>query len=122
MDAFVVAGIGHGDAHQVIGVARHQVALQDVRAIPHRLFEGLESFLALALQRDFGEDAGRPADRGLVDDGDVATDDAARLQLPHPAVTGRGREIDVRRQIGVRHAAAGLQQGEDLTIDYIKGH
>jgi hypothetical protein len=56
-------------------------------------------------------------DRGRIDDGLIAADDAASLELLHPLVDRRPADPDLRPDVGIGPAPIRLQQVEDPGVD-----
>ena len=87
----VVIEVGRDDAEQVVGVAEEPFGVPDLRYRGERGFEGGDGSGVPAIQRDADDGFEAEADRGRVQDGAVAGDDAGALQLAQPPVTRRRR-------------------------------
>ena len=91
----IVVQVGRDDAQQVVGVAEQPLRVPDLRYRGERGFESGDGAGVAAVQRDADDGFEAETDRGGVQDGAVAGDDAGALQLAQPPVTrpacpGRG--------------------------------
>ena len=81
--------------------------------------EGAESAVEavlMAVEADLDKGLDAKAQHLAVQQGDVAADDAAGLELFGAAQTGRGREADLLGQIDIGDAALGLEDSQDSQI------
>jgi hypothetical protein len=85
--------VGRDDAQQVVRVAEQPLRVPDLRDGGDRGFEGGHGGGVAALQRDADDGLESEADRGRVEDGAVADDDAGPLELSQPPVARRRGEL-----------------------------
>jgi adenylosuccinate synthase len=74
----------------------------------------------VGLEPDGNHRLDRPAERGHVDVGMVATDDAALAQRPHPAEAGGRGDADMLGERVVRHPGIAGEQADDAPIDIVQ--
>jgi hypothetical protein len=84
-EALIGGEVADDDAQQSSRAARSSGSSRRPRASATTAGEAVELLLALALELDRGEDRDRQAELVLVDDRDIALDDAGLLQQPDPA-------------------------------------
>ena len=117
-EAAEVAGRGAADLQQVAVFARDVVHLLHLR---QRGASWAPVVLlgqpVVDLDGDEGEQT--PAQRLRVEPGVIAAHDAALFELADPLVHRGGGEADPARDLGVADAGIGLQQRQDLEIDFV---
>ena len=122
MQALEVGHVRYDDAQQVVEFARHQVALHDLGDAADRLFERSEFAVLLAVQANADKDvAGQPGFR-LVEQRDIAVDDAAVFERAHPAQAGRLGEVDQACELHVADAPVVLQHLENGLVVAVDVH
>jgi len=89
------------DAQQIFHIACNIVALPDFRRGKHGAFKGLGIFLKMRREADHNENCHASAELLSVNYGTVAFDDAAALQILHPAQAGGRGQTDSRGEIGI---------------------
>src|SRR5205085_220798 len=109
-DALEILQVRHYDPQQIIVFPGHEIALHDLGHLAHRALEGLESRLALAIERNAHEHVRRKPRLVLVDERGVALDEPGLLERPHPAQAGRLRQAHLVRQACVGDPGILLQQ------------
>lgn len=119
VDSCKILGVFGHDFQDVIGGACHQVTLQHIRYPAHRFFKGVQHLVRLPLKRDFDENRCRHAHLACIQQGNVISDVSLGLQPLHPPVTGRGAEVDLFRQVRIRHPALALKRFENTPIGRI---
>ena len=90
VQAFEIGWVAAGHAQQVVGLARHEVTLHDLRNPPGGFLEQLQVALFLTLQGDTDEHVGGKAGFGRVEQRHIAADQSAVLQRAH---TPQGRRL-----------------------------
>ncbi|KPJ82249.1 MAG: hypothetical protein AMJ58_01745 [Gammaproteobacteria bacterium SG8_30] len=105
-----------GDAHEIVRLAGHEVALHDLGDALDRFLESLEVLLVLAMQCDVDEDIGREADLLGVQEGHVAMDQPCFLQCTDAAQRGRLRQVDALRKLDVRQPSVALEFTQDEAV------
>ena len=113
--------VGDGDAQQVVRVAGHQVAFEDLRPFPDGALEDVEPVLYLQIEADLDEHGHGAVDGARVHERDVVADDAGFLQRPDAPQARRGREADPPGEPCVRHARVALEVGQDLPVYGVEG-
>src|SRR6266571_5117573 len=96
--------------------------MPDLRYRGERGFEGGDGAGVPAVQRDADDGLEAEADRGRVEDGAVARDDAGALQLAQPPVTGRRSEPDPVGQLRHRQAAVLLKLSKNPAVNLVHTH
>ena len=84
--------------------------------------EGLQSLLALPVERDVHEHIHREAGLVLVDEGGVAVDEAGFLQRPHASQAGGLGQAHLAGEQRVGDAGVLLQEPQDGAIVAIELH
>jgi len=118
----IVIQVGRDDAEQVVGVAEQPLGVADLRYRDERGFESFNGAGVLAVHRDADEGLETEADRGRVQDGAVAGDDAVALELAQPPVTGRRSEPHPVGQLCHRQAAVLLEFSKNHAINLVHTH
>ena len=120
-EVVVLGHVADADHHEIVGIPGDEVALHHLRTTHHLALEILQQVLALALQRDRGEDDQGAPDLDRIHQRHVAGDDALLAQAPDPPVAGGRRDADPLRQRLVGDLVVLLQQGQDLAVDGVEG-
>ena len=83
VQSFEVGGVGDDDAHDVVVIARHQVALHHFRDLANRFFEAAQIGLVLPVECDVDEHVHRAAGLLLIDQRGVTLDQTRLLERAH---------------------------------------
>ena len=115
---FEIAG---EDVEQVIHLAGHNIAADNLGMAQHRLAESLVVAVLMPLQADLDEGLDAEAEALAVEPGDIAADGAAGLELLGAAQARGGGEADPRGEIDIGDPAVALEYAEDPEIGRIEG-
>ena len=96
---------------QIIHLAGHHIAADDLGMAEDRLAEGLVEAVLVALQADLHEGLDAEAELLAVEPGDIAADGAAGLELLGAAQARRGREADPLGKIDIGDPTLLLEYG-----------
>ena len=121
VDAVVLVQIARRDAQQVVGVAAHQVAIENVAHLHRRRLEPVHRLAALAGQRDLDKGLQLEPQLVRIDLRGIAGDRARRLQRLDPAVTSRGRYPGELGQLGDRARRVLLKRFEQQDVVAVHG-
>ncbi len=106
--------VRHSHPEQVVRVAEHAAAFDDLVELGHPGLESLHRGRAiLDLHRHVDEHLEAAINRGRIDDGAVADDHPRFFEIAHAAQAGRRAETDPLRQLVVRQPAFKLQLGQN---------
>ncbi|MGC4085343.1 MAG: hypothetical protein QM736_25280 [Vicinamibacterales bacterium] len=119
-ETFVGGDVGDDDAEQVVGVARHQIALEHFRPLHDRLLERIEPSTHLQIERDLDEHGDVATHRVRIQQGDVSLDDASPLERLHAPEAGRRREPDAVREIHVGDPRVLLDVAKQRVVDFVE--
>ena len=119
LDVPVTVEVGNHDAQQEVLLAGHQIGFHHLRPFRHRVAEGVEFLLALALQLDRNEDAHRQSDLLLVDQRHIAAQHTGLFHQLDTPQARRGAEAHRLADGLRRHVRVALQQPEDLYVDLV---
>jgi hypothetical protein len=110
LEAAVSFEVGSDDPEEEVAVSRHQVALDDLRQLSDRLYEGIDRLLVLTREPDAHEERQPHSYLRRIEQRRVAFDDADLLEQPDAPQAGLRREADALRELDVLHAPAPLER------------
>ncbi len=109
------------DMQEIIHLAGHDIAADDLGMAQHRLAERLVEAVLVALQADLDEGLDAEAQMLAVEPGDIAADGAAGFELLGAAEARRGGEADALGEIDIGDPAFFLEYAQDPEIRRIEG-
>jgi hypothetical protein len=115
----ILIQVGRDHAQQVVRVAEQPLGVPDPLDGGERGLEGGHGGGVAALQRDADDGLEAEADRGRVNDGAVAGDDAGPLELAQPPVAGRGGELHSVGQLRHRQASVLLEFSKNPAVNFV---
>jgi hypothetical protein len=90
MDAFIVSCIACHDAEEIVKLAAHQMAFENLGHALNRLLKLLEGFFSLCRQRHFNEELIGKSQRHTIQRCGVARNHTRFFQKLHAAMGGGG--------------------------------
>src|SRR6478609_2113568 len=109
LETAIVLEIGGDDSEHSVAIAEHDVALDHFGELLDRVQKMVDRFSVLRFQPDAGEEGHLQPDLDRIEHRYVPLDDTRLLQQPHPPETGRWRQPDLIRQIGIGYPPIALQ-------------
>jgi len=119
VDALEVGEVACHHGEQVVILARHEVAGDDGGRLDHRLLEGVEQVLTLALQTDVHDHGHAEIERVGVDLRLVALDHARLLEGADAARDGGRRKRNALGELNLAQARIFEQGGENGPIERV---
>ena len=119
-EAVVIGDVADGDAQQIIPLARHGIAFDDLVAPCDEALEIGAGVDRLAVHADLAEHVDRAAEPGGVGEADRGAEHALLLEIADPAPDRGRRSADALRQRGVAEARVALQGANDSPVNLVK--
>ena len=115
-EAVVIGDVADRDAQQIIPLARHRVAFDDLLAPLDEALEIGARLLALAGHADLAEDVDRAAQPGRVGEADRGAEHAFLFEVAHPPPDRGGGGADAFGERGMAEARVALEGANDSPV------
>src|SRR4051812_7797015 len=119
-EAVVIGDVAHRDAQQIIPLARHRIAFDDLVAPRDEALEIGARVDRLAVHADLAEDVDRAAEPGGVGEADGGPEHALLFEVAHPPPDRGRRGADALRKRRVAEARIALERANDSTVDLVE--